>query len=207
VNEVQAAPVVAPERDMNTRMAAEYLGLKLPLMRYYLYSASHDGQPLLKSDYRLGNALMFTRGTLDAFKASYLGNPDRDYDKAEAAEYMGVGMSVVHYHMYGTKLLQPDRMRRNQWVFSKGTLDDFRKKIDAGLVLVKGQEIERLTVENTAGDTAGNTTGGTAENAVIDPHADLVAAPDDESLEEMFGEEDELRYVPVEDEVVMPLGD
>lgn len=101
--------------------AQKYLGVDRHMMRYYVHVAKQ-----LKPDGKIGNSNIFKKETLDEFKRQYLSN---QMTIEEAAQYLGLKVSTLRWHMRETKLLQPDAKRGNNYIFTKETLDAIRPHI------------------------------------------------------------------------------
>lgn len=101
----------------STVEAAAYLGIAVVTLKHYLYDFD---PPLITPDYVVGRELAFREITLDNFKASQW--PD-GYTVDEAAVYLGVKRTWVHYHVYISKKLIPDGQRGKSHIFTQSTLD------------------------------------------------------------------------------------
>ena len=50
------------------------------------------------------------------------------YSTKEAAEYLGMTVAGIKYHLYVAKDLKPDKKIGQALVFLKSTLDEFKKR-------------------------------------------------------------------------------
>jgi len=109
----------------DTRAAASYLGLDPQTVRWHV-NVKGDLAP----DKRIGGRFMvFTRETLDA----YLEGRDPEtttpsiYSTKEAAEYLGMTIDGVAYHIHREGNLEPDLRVAGRLVFTRETLDAFKR--------------------------------------------------------------------------------
>lgn len=103
----------------STAEAADYLGIHVQTLKYHIYDMNH-----LAADFEVSGNLLFLQSTLDAFKAAH---QSEGLTTREAAEYLGVEYIWLRRRIH--RQIQPDGKRGNQWVFSKATLDDARRRL------------------------------------------------------------------------------
>lgn len=99
----------------STAQAAKYLGINPETLRYHIYNKQH-----IAPDYTVGREFAFLESTLDAFSALHQAT---GLTIQEAAEYLGVTVRIIRYHIYTSHRLRPDGKRGTKAVFLPETLD------------------------------------------------------------------------------------
>jgi len=115
-----------PDRQIfDTRAAADYLGIDLQTVRWHV-NVKGDLAP----DKRIGGRFMvFTRETLDAYQEGRKPDPNLPplYSTKEAAEYLGMTVDGIAYHIHREDNLEPDLRVAGRLVFTQETLDAFKR--------------------------------------------------------------------------------
>lgn len=111
-------------RVYSTAEAAEYLEMPVYTLAYHIHTTER-----LKPDLQLGRELGFYQATLDTFKIDVQG-PGDGLTMPEAAEYLGVSLSRIRYHV-SNKNLVADGKRGRQATFSKALLEEKRDFLTA----------------------------------------------------------------------------
>lgn len=108
-----------------TREAADYLGLVPQTVRWHV-NVKGDLEP----DRRIGGRFMvFTRETLDAYLEGREPDPSalpRVYSTEEAADYLGVSVETMRYHVTRKGNLEADHRIAGRLLFARDTLDAFK---------------------------------------------------------------------------------
>lgn len=103
-----------------TGQAAEYLGVSRRTVMHHI-----DVTHRLKPDYNVGRDRLFFQETLDEFRRKY--RAEDGLTMEEAAEYLGLSLAGLHYHVTAQKTLKPDAKRGKKLIFHQKTLDEFRR--------------------------------------------------------------------------------
>lgn len=104
----------------STAEAAAYLGVHLQTLKYHLQKEH------LAADYEVSGNLLFLQSTLDAFKATHQAE---GLPMQQAADYLGVSVRWLRYHVHTAKDIAPSGKRDNAWVFTPQTLDEARQRL------------------------------------------------------------------------------
>lgn len=115
-------------RIFGTKDAADYLDLNPQTVRWHV-NVKKDLEP----DKRIGGRfLVFSQETLDAYREKREPDPDAMptlLSTAEAAEYLGLTLSGVAYHVHREHNLAPDFRIAGCLLFTQETLDAFKPRL------------------------------------------------------------------------------